>query len=48
MRAFAFGAVEYDAGRISEIGQISYIREHGDCIVKKEAPANADSVVTNE
>ena len=37
MRAFAFGAVEYDAGRISEIGQISYIREHGDCIVKKEA-----------
>lgn len=26
MRAFAFGAVEYDAGRISEIGQISYIR----------------------
>lgn len=37
MRAFAFGAVEYDEGRISEIGQISYIREHGDCIVKKEA-----------
>ena len=37
MRAFAFGAVEYDAGRISEIGQISYIREPGDCIVKKEA-----------
>ena len=37
MRAFAFGAVEYDAGRISEIGQISYIREHGYCIVKKEA-----------
>ena len=37
MRAFAFGAVESDAGRISEIGQISYIREHGDCIVKKEA-----------
>ena len=37
MRAFAFGAVEYDAGRISDTGQISYIREHGDCIVKKEA-----------
>ena len=37
MRPFAFGAVEYDEGRISDMMQIAHIIEHGDCIVKKEA-----------
>lgn len=37
MRPFAFGAVEYDDGRISDMMQISHIIEHGVCIAKKDA-----------
>lgn len=37
MRTFAFAAVEYDDGRISNEGQIAYIVEHGQSIVRKEA-----------
>lgn len=37
MRPFAFGAVEYDNSHFSESGQISYIMEHGKCIVRNEA-----------
>lgn len=37
MRTFAFAAVEYDDGHISNEGQIAYIKEHGDSITKKEA-----------
>ncbi len=37
MRKFAIGVVEYDDGRASDIGRISYIVEHGECIVKKQA-----------
>lgn len=37
MRAFAFAAVEYDDGHVSNEGQIAYIMEHGDSIAKKDA-----------
>ena len=37
MRTFAFAAVEYDDGRFSNEGQIAYIVEHGQSIVRKEA-----------
>lgn len=37
LRSFAFAAVEYDDGRFSNEGQIAYIVEHGQIIVKKEA-----------
>ena len=37
MRPFAFGAMEYDAGHISDEKQIAFIREQGSHIVKKEA-----------
>lgn len=37
MSGFAASAAEYDDGHISSTGKISYIVEHGDCIVKKEA-----------
>lgn len=37
MRPFAFGATEYDSGRISENARIAHIREHGKCIVKNGA-----------
>ncbi len=37
MRPFAFGAMEYDAGHISDEKQIAFIKEQGSHIVKKEA-----------
>ena len=37
MRPFAFGTVEYDDGHYSDMGQIAYIKEHGKCIMKREA-----------
>lgn len=37
MRPFAFGAMEYDAGHISDEKQIAFIREQGSYIVKKDA-----------
>lgn len=37
MRAFAFGAVEYDDAHYSEPAQIAYIREHGKNIIKNDA-----------
>ncbi|MBO5069883.1 MAG: adaptor protein MecA, partial [Roseburia sp.] len=37
MRAFAFGALEYDQGHYSDERQIAYIKEHGKCIMKKDA-----------
>ena len=37
MRPFAFGAMEYDAGHISDEKQIAFIKEQGSYIVKKEA-----------
>lgn len=37
MRPFAFGTVEYDDGHYSNMGQIAYIKEHGKCIMKREA-----------
>jgi negative regulator of genetic competence, sporulation and motility len=37
MRPFAFGAMEYDAGHISDEKQIAFIKEQGSYIVKKDA-----------
>lgn len=37
MRPFAFGTVEYDDGHFSEPGQIAFIREQGNCIVRNHA-----------
>lgn len=37
MRRFAFASVEYDDNRLSDDGQLGYIVEHGECIVKKQA-----------
>lgn len=37
MRPFAFGAMEYDAGHISDEKQIAFIKEQGNYIVKKDA-----------
>lgn len=37
MRSFAFGALEYAQGHCSDDRQIAYIKEHGTCIMKKNA-----------
>ncbi|MGN0349622.1 MAG: adaptor protein MecA [Roseburia sp.] len=37
MRPFAFGAVEYDDGHLSEPFEVAYIQEHGTCILEKNA-----------
>ncbi len=37
MRRFAFASVEYDENRLSDNGQLGYVVEHGDCIMKNRA-----------
>lgn len=37
MYSFAFAALEYNQGHYSDSGQISYLTEHGNCIMKKSA-----------
>ena len=37
MRPFALGTVEFDDGHCSDMSQIAYIREHGSCILAKQA-----------
>lgn len=37
MRRFAFASVEYDDNRLSDTGQLGYVVEHGECIVKNQA-----------
>lgn len=37
IRPFAFGAVEYDSGRLGTRDEVNYLMEHGECILRKDA-----------
>lgn len=37
MRPFVFGTVEYDNGHYSDAAQLAFIREHGICMMKRNA-----------
>lgn len=37
LRPFAFGTIEFDDARYSDVGQIAHIMEQGVCIIKSEA-----------